>query len=109
MEKAFISGHNLRKSRAGSAFSRKSGGVGGYGQPSNRKDNSIIQQNIMAVKNHNTYNIGHGSNAHEMTMLSAMDPNASDMMIPGKYAHESISESNAGTNYTNNRHRGFDN
>ena len=43
MDKAFIFGQSNGKSRAGSAFSRKSGGVGGYGQGSNRfRDNSII-------------------------------------------------------------------
>ena len=44
-----------------------------------------------------------------MTMLSGIDANASDIMVPGKYANESISESNAGTNYTNNRARGMNN
>jgi hypothetical protein len=42
-------------------------------------------------------------------MLSGIDPNASDMMIPGKYVNESVSESNAGTNYTNHRTRTFNN
>ena len=60
----------------------------------------------MAVKNHNTYNIGTGSNANDMKMLNGMDPNASDAMVPGKYAHDSISDSYVGTNYTNNRQRG---
>jgi len=57
----------------------------------------------MAVKNHNTYNMGNNQIAHDMTMLSGIDQNASDMMMQGKYINESVSESNAGTNYTNNR------
>ena len=99
MEKAFVFNRGQSgKSRAGSALSRKSAGIGGYGQKSNRtKESSIIQQNILAVKNHN-YNFANSSHAGDMTRA---DPDLSDTMVPGpKFGHDSVSDSNIGTNYT---------
>lgn len=102
MEKAFVFNRGQSgKSRAGSALSRKSAGIGGYGQKSqNVKESNIIQQNILAVKNHNTYNLANSSNAGDMTRA---DHDLSDTMVPGpKFGHDSVSDSNVGTNYTKN-------
>ena len=108
MEKAFVFNRGYSaKSRSGSALSRNSKGMGGYGQKSTRtKDNSIIQQNILAVKNFNTQNLGDHSNAGDMTAYTRADPDLSDTMIHvggPKFANDSVSDSNVGTNYTKNR------
>ena len=51
----------------------------------------------MAVKNHN-YNFANSSHAGDMTRA---DPDLSDTMVPGpKFCHDSVSDSNIGTNYT---------
>ena len=69
----------------------------------------------MAVKNHNTYNIGNISNGNDLTMITGMDPNNNmsydQQMIGGshKYVNDQFSDSNVGTNYTKNRNSGFNN
>ena len=101
MEKAFVFNRGYSaKSRAGSA---KSGTYGGYGQKSDRtKESSIIKANIMAVKNHNTYNLS--SNAGDVTQYTKGDGDLSDTMPQGaKFGNESVSGSNVHTNYTKNR------
>lgn len=107
MEKAFVFNRGYSaKSRSNSALSRKSGGIGGYGQKSQRvKDTSIIQQNILAVKNFNTQNLGDHSNAGDITAYTRADADLSDTMIQvgAKFGNESVSDSNVGTNYTKGR------
>jgi hypothetical protein len=104
MEKAFIFNRGYSaKSRTGSA---RSGAVQGYGQKSMRgKESSIIQQNILAVKNHNTYDIGkQSSHAGDVTNYTRVEGDLGDIQVPHpKFGMDSVSDSNVGTAYTKGR------
>lgn len=72
----------------------------------------------MAVKNHNTYNIGAAGGSQknqnigaDISMVSnplnyAMERNSVEGVGTGKYVNDSISDSNMGTNYTKARGSG---
>ena len=63
----------------------------------------------MAVKNFNTQNLGDHSNAGDVTAYTRADPDLSDTMIHvgAKFANESVSDSNVGTNYTKNNRQNY--